>query len=385
GAPPDAAGDLAALGACVERALAGSRPDEDLAAVAAKCAAGGDDGYASAGALLADLEARRRRLPVSPLAGRPVYRLRRFLRRNAFAVILASVAAAGAGGVMWQQAAKNAALKSELAGSLLLRGRAAVTEGDEPAAALLFAQSDAVLPSAAARRDAEAVLGGLAAPRREIALGSPALSAAVGPGGELLAGGEERSRLWGADGRVVFEDPPPGELAGALEIGSVQEAAFSRDGSRFLVASPQGTVVLGDARTGARLAQAQGTFGALSPDGRLFATSDWKGSVVLMDDKTASEIPHTGAVTLWDAATGKATGVRVVPRSGSGKESMDTPGVDFSPDGRTFLTCLKGAIQLWDSTTGRPRGRPIRYDGEVGLAIDPLEEARFSPDGRAIL
>lgn len=71
------------------------------------------------------------------------------------------------------------------------------------------------------------------------------------------------------------------------------------------------------------------------------------------------------------------------------KESWDAPSFEFSPDGRTLVTCFHG-VRLWKVPEGRAMGsvevRASEFQGEVPFLLGlGSEQARFSPDGGRVL
>lgn len=360
----DAASDGAALAAAVRAALGASPVDEDLEAVLAKCAAPDPaERYPSMAELAADLESRRQNLPVRPLQHRRAYVVRKFLGRHTAAAALAATLAAS---VVWglvAVAARNAALTGELAAAYSQRGRIAVLQGDPAAAALLFAKGNALRPSDDARRDAQAVLSQLARPRASWSLGAPVAHLAVSPDGErFVAAGEELDE---------FRDARTGAAVGVEKASTLNlalmfdetEARFTADGSRVFYMGKDGNMPLRDGRTGKLVARFMGMHGELSPKG------------VVAVSELMKEGQPGAPVTLYDSATGKPTGVKVVHEM----ESDNTAAVRFSPDGEVFLTCGGGRILVWDTATGRRVGG-VAYRPRGGggyLNVSGLQETGF--------
>lgn len=344
----DAHGDGAALARAVRAALGGTAPDEDLAAVLDKSEAPDpDDGYQSMAELAADLEARRRRFPVSPLAHRRLYRARKFLRRNG---VVAALAATLAGAVVWGVVTvteRNAALSVELAGAYAQRARTALLQGDPAQAAVLFAKSNLLHPTAAARRDAVGVLSQLARPRVTLALGAPVDAVAISPDGARLFGlGHHAAGLF--DARSGTKVSLPRGLMDDLRLSSLISASpsvhFSADGTRVLSDSGEGILKLSDAATGALVQDLPGVAGALSARGLVAAAA------------RTDDAERSAKVTLYDAATGRPTGVSI--RHGI-NENAETAGVAFSPDGSRLLTSGGGVVRVWDPATGRQIGKDV--------------------------
>ncbi|MFD9791518.1 helix-turn-helix domain-containing protein [Streptomyces sp. NPDC059070] len=203
---------------------------------------------------------------------------------------------------------------------------------------------------------------------------------ALSPDGRSLAVGDATARVWDtATGR------PRATLPDRARMGELQELAFTPD-SRALAATgaldtrlwePASDHVL----TG-RSDAPDGVVGtALSPDGRTRATI----------------AARTGAVTLWDIASGRVRAT--LPRSENRSAVLS-----FSPDGRTVATADGTALRLWDSTTGqlrttltpphpadtasRPSGLATRDElcgGVRTMAFSPDGRTLASSDGRRVL
>ncbi len=139
----------------------------------------------------------------------------------------------------------------------------------------------------------------------------------------------------------------------------IKGAEFSRDGSRFITASGDGTARVWNANTGEPitppLKHTAGVVSArFSPDGHWVATAS--------SDNTAQ---------IWNAATGEPrTPPRVHKRSGSS--------VAFSPDECWVLTASGDyTAQVWDAATGAsPAGR--RCKTPQFLSNVPLNSARMA-------
>jgi WD40 repeat protein len=142
--------------------------------------------------------------------------------------------------------------------------------------------------------------------------------------------------------------------------GVVQGLSFSPDGRVLAVgctSAAGGNPLLYDVATGSEvrypaLAKAAYNYPAFSPDGRLLAVSSpgvagklvsattgkevgtlpVGGPVAFRPDGKVLAIPHSGAVDLWDVATGKVTeSLRIGPSGGAVFPS-------FTPDGRHLVT-----------------------------------------------
>lgn len=341
----DVRSDAAALAAAVRTAMAGSAPDEDLAAVLGRCEAPENEPhYRSMAELTADLEARRKQLPVAPLAGGRLYRARLFVRRNRAATALAALLL---GAVVWGVAAvasRNAALTRELAAAYSQRARTALLLGEPAAAAVLFAKSNLLHPTDAARRDAVGVLSQLAAPRSVLTLGTPVEAVAASPDGSRVFGVAHHAAGLFDPGSGTNLIAPRRSLSVASLFNSGLYAEFSRDGARVLTFDSENVLQLRDARSGAMVAEFPGVSGVLSSRG-LVAAARLKAD-------GWDYVP----VDLYDAATGRPTGVTVRHAL---KDKGNAVAVAFSPDGTRLLTSGGSVLRLWDPATGRQVGRDV--------------------------
>lgn len=369
-AAADAGADIRALADALA-SVAGKDADEDLSAILAKCRSAADGAaYGSVTALLADLEARRGRLPVSPLADSRAYRLKRFLQRHTAAAVLATACAGAVATGVYQVAAKNAALTSELAFSYSERARNALLQGQPTASALLFAKSNLLKPSAAARRDALAVLAGFAKPRASWTLGEPVQAVAASPdGGRLLAVGEHTYHLYDAQASLPLSRSDGGLSVGF--IGPESSVRFGGFGARALLCTTFGKLSLLDVQTGGVLAEFPGEAGAFSTDGSLAAA-------VQME----SEVKGGPNIVLHDGRTGKPTGVRMRHAMPDGQGVR----IDLSPDGRKLASVGGGVLRIWDTRTGRKIAEDIDFgSADGGLFIGATQRVSFDPSGTRLL
>lgn len=143
-------------------------------------------------------------------------------------------------------------------------------------------------------------------------------------------------------------------------------AEFSRDGTRVVTASVDGSARVWDAATGTLCA------GPMKHEGPVnSATFSVDGTRVV----TAS---GDGSARVWDATTGAAcTGPMY---NGGGVHSAT-----FSCDGLRVVTASNdGSAQMWDSTTGAPCNGPMKHDGPMEHP-DPVNSATFSVDGTRVV
>ena len=148
----------------------------------------------------------------------------------------------------------------------------------------------------------------------------------------------------------------PDKARARLGKGTVEEIAYSPDGTRLAVAGGMGIWIY-DASTGTEVAFLVGHTGyvhsvAYSPDGNTIASGG------------------TGDVILWNAATST---LRSILRG----HTDNVYGVAFSPDGRTIASGSRDdTVRLWDAATGTLKNTITARRNVYSVA--------FSPDGRTV-
>ena len=181
----------------------------------------------------------------------------------------------------------------------------------------------------------------------------------------------------------------------------VSSVTYNADGTRIASGSPDHTVRLWDAATGAPIGQPLHNDGAVtsvafSPDGTRIASGSDDGAVrlfnagtgapfgqPLLDDHPVTSVAFSpdgtriasgsddGAVRLWDTDSGQLIGQ---PLRHGGVVTT----VAFSPDGTRIASGSNDTtVRLWNAETGQPIGPPLHHE-------DWVNSVRFSPDGTRI-
>lgn len=331
--------------------------EEDLRAIIAKCAEPlADTRYQSVASFVADIEAMRALMPVSPLAAHRGYRARRFVQRRFALVVLGALAAAGLlfTGAQVLQARSDG--DRRLAGSYSMRGRLFSEQGDDASAAAYYAEAYRLSPSALSLSAALAHVEQLTIPLRVYHHRWGVRTFALSPDGTRLVTGswEKGASFWdtgaGESDRRVLDHAAP-----------VTAVDFDPAGKEFVTADREGTLRLWSAVSGAmsREWRAQGTeitVARFSPDGKAILTA-------------GPDQP----LRLWNVATGTRLGPDM-PHGG------ELSAASFSPDGsRVAAVTSKEGLRLWDAATGLPQPALGRSKGG-----DCVSQAFFSPDGRRL-
>ncbi len=326
--------------------------------------------YGNPAELAADLRRYLDHEPVSACPASVGYRVRKFIRRNRVAAVVAGVlcvlgiAASGGGliAVRKQHEAEFHAAQAMQTQARLLTQAAAERLRDWD----LTGAQDIILyvvgnPAFAPAHTPSAitVFQDIRAADLQIAVLSgheaKVNSAAYSPDGARIvtASNDKTARIWDAHAGVELA-----VLSGHDD--HVAFAAYSPDGSRVVTASDDKTARIWDARTGRELAVLSGhvdtvSTAAYSPDGTRIVTAS--------DDKTAR---------IWDARTG----VQLRVLAGHGGYLYFAA---FSPDGSRVVTASDDkTARIWDARTGM---QLMVLAGHDGIVLS----AAFSPDGTRVV
>ena len=203
-------------------------------------------------------------------------------------------------------------------------------------------------------------------------IGSEVTSMAFSPDGTTLAVGTSMPTGVGTlvpDSTQVWNvaarRPTAGNIADSFAGGSV---AFSPDGKTLAISSANG-----DFRAFVLLwsVAAQRQVGVTAP-GALTESGEVTAVAFSPDGKTlaigGTDGNNNPLVLLWNVAAGRPSGAPL--RVGSGEVTS----VAFSPDGTMLATGQSSTARLWDVATGQPVGSPLAGGG-------PVTSVAFSPDG----
>lgn len=183
--------------------------------------------------------------------------------------------------------------------------------------------------------------------------------------------------------------------------GEMDDAAFSLDGRRLVVAQFCGKARIYDLATDQVYAADFGHQNGLcaatfSADGRWVLTANQEGSACVWDAVTLKETSHFDQPDRIFNARFSPDGRRFITASKNktariqdtltGKVLLELKGfsdavqfADFSGDGRLLVTaCRDRTAQIWDATDGHPIGPPLPHDRWVNYAC-------FSPDSQELV
>ena len=154
------------------------------------------------------------------------------------------------------------------------------------------------------------------------------------------------------------------DMTTLYEEGEVMAVMSSPDGTRRLIALPDGSVRIRDAASGAEIALLKGDggvvhFAAFSPDGARLVTV--AANISVSPDTT---------VRIWDISGGHEIAVQ--------KTSYGVHSAAFSPDGARVVTAIPdGTAHIWDVSGSRELAILEGHERDV-------VDVAFSPDGKRL-
>ncbi|HXP62661.1 MAG TPA: hypothetical protein VN829_19330, partial [Dongiaceae bacterium] len=214
----------------------------------------------------------------------------------------------------------------------------------------------------------------------------------------LTASDDGTARLWD----VRMHLPPPVSLPAVRSGG---EAVFNHAGTRLVVGVEENTFQVCDGRTGQPVGpplkipeRARIRMNAFSPDDtkvlavvigkegiiRVWEATTLQPGLVLAlgrgvnvaefsrDGRSIVAGDRAGYATVWDAGTGKQTGV-------ISDYNQEVVALDLHPKGGAFLTAgVNGTARCWTLPTAQPASPPFKHRGIVW-------DARYSPEGDRVV
>jgi WD40 repeat protein len=186
--------------------------------------------------------------------------------------------------------------------------------------------------------------------------------------------------------------------------GEVTDIEYSHDGSMLLSASDDRSAIVWDADSGARLrqftAQSDQSWGAtFSPDDRAVYTASGDGTLMTWDLTGRSDLLSVGGKAIDETNGTSLAGPdgRTIARVAAGRlwfadhltgrtvRSARQPELDnyaWSPDGRRFVSALRGELSLWDTATGALlAGHAYPPYSSAAFAFSPAGDKLFVDDG----
>ena len=149
----------------------------------------------------------------------------------------------------------------------------------------------------------------------------------------------------------------------------ITSAEFSADNSRILTASADGTAIIWDAQTGARLKQ----FPPKDPSNNLKEAppGDLSNAKFSPDNTMVVTASRNKSATVWNIATEEAIA--------EFKHDHWVTYAEFSPDSTTVLTSsIDRSAIIWDIASGETVTVPLTHDSDI-------KTAHFSADGTKVI
>jgi WD40 repeat protein/serine/threonine protein kinase len=339
--------------------------------------------YETANELAQDIQRHLADEPVVAGPPSPVYRVKKFVRRNrktvtAAAIVLAAIVAGLVVSTAMYFQAEQAWKKEAIA-------RIEVEQAREKEAIARLQAEQAEGIAQGQRQRAERLLA-----RAQLERGVKLLNEGNCEGlldllearttaDEIPDLRDAASRLW-----AIAHDLWSGRLFHMLSRSDYGDLAFSPDGK--LLASAQARGAKGWIKISGTTAQLWDTATG-QPHGPPLPLDHIVSTVVFSPDGRLLAVHSVEGVTrLWDTTAGQAVG----PVLGRGEGTGKSPGIltqwlgmaywsaAFSPDGKLLATAsLDGTVRLWEIETGRPYVEPLRHESRVWSVA-------FSPDGKLL-